>query len=250
MTDELTVKAFLQRVDPHCARQLDRALALLWFVGRREQTVGLTAKEIATLIREVGHAEQNASRLDSILAADKRTAAAKGGGWMLRAAARRELDVIYSSYVGPAELPSSDSMVPMVLVIGTRGYIAKVAEQINKSFDAQLYDCCAVMCRRLIETLIIEIYEKHGRAHEIRDGNQYLGLNDMVSRLESDPSITVSRSAAQTLKGFKAIGDLSAHNRHWNARIGDIEPHRVGFRQLVEELLYRAGMHPSNAAAA
>jgi hypothetical protein len=250
VTEELTAKTFLQRIDSHCARQLDRALALLWFVGRKEQTAGLTAKEIAALIREVGHAEQNVSRLDSMLTADKRTAAAKGGGWMLRAAARRELDVVYSDYAGPVELPTSDNMVPMALLLGTRGYLIKVAEQINKSFDTQLYDCCAVMCRRLIETLIIEVYEKHGRTQEIRDGLQYVGLNDMVGRLESDSSMSLSKPAMQTLKGFKAIGDLSAHNRHWNARLGDIEPYRIGFRQVVEELLYRAGMHPSNAVAA
>lgn len=250
MTKELNAKEFLQRVDPYCARQLDRALALLWFVGRRDQTAGLTAKEIAAIIRAVGHAEQNVSRLDSALSTDAKTAVAKGGGWMLRAAARRELDATYSEYVGPVELPPSDSMVPMALVTGTRGYVTKVAEQVNKSFDGQLYDCCAVMCRRLIETLIIEVYEKHGRAQDIREGGQYIGLSEMVGRLEGDHSMSLSKPAMQTLKGFKAIGDLSAHNRHWNARHGDIEPHRTGFRQVVEELLYRAGMHPSNTIAA
>jgi hypothetical protein len=246
----LSPKEFLQRVDHQCSRQLDRALALLWFVGRQDQTVGLTAKEVAEFIRAVGHAEQNVSRLGVLLSADKRTAAAKGGGWMLRAAARRELDLVYAEYAGPVELPASDSLVPMAFVVGTRGYISKVADQVNKSFDAQLYDCCAVMCRRLIETLIIESYEKNGRASEIKDGGQYVGLSDMVGRLESDNSMALSRPAMQTLKSFKAIGDLSAHNRHWNARLGDIEPHKIGFRQVVEELLYRTGMHPSNSAAA
>ena len=250
MTEHLSPKDFLKRVDHQCSRLLDRALALLWFVGREDQTVGLTAKEIADLIRAIGHAEQNVSRLGVLLSADKRTAAAKGGGWMLRVAARRELDVVYSEYVGPIAIPVSDSLVPMALVNGTRGYIAKVADQVNKSFDAQLYDCCAVMCRRLIETLIIESYEKHGRASEVREGTQYVGLSDMVGRLETDASMVLSRPAMQTLKGFKAIGDLSAHNRHWNARLGDIEPHKIGFRQVVEELLYRAGMHPSNPATA
>jgi hypothetical protein len=43
-----------------------------------------------------------------------------------------------------------------------------VVEQINKSYDIELWDCCAVMCRRLLETLIIEVYEKLGRANEIK----------------------------------------------------------------------------------
>ena len=55
-------------------------------------------------------------------------------------------------------------MLPIDLFDGTRGYIEKVVLQINASFDASLYDCCAVMCRRLLETLIIECYEANGQA--------------------------------------------------------------------------------------
>jgi hypothetical protein len=42
-----------------------------------------------------------------------------------------------------------------------------------ESYDATLWDCTAVMCRRLLETSIIEVYEKLGRAPEFkgRDGN-------------------------------------------------------------------------------
>ena len=35
----------------------------------------------------------------------------------------------------------------------------KVLSQINGSYDCALFDCTAVMCRRLLETLIIEAYE-------------------------------------------------------------------------------------------
>ncbi len=246
----ITEKTFLSRVDKSCARQLDRALALIWFVGVDDQTKGLTAREIAIILRGAGHPEQNVSRLDSALLGDKRTAVAKGGGWALRPAARRELDDIYRAHLGPTALPESDSVIPMSLVVDTRGYIEKVANQINKSFDAQLYDCCAVMCRRLLETLIIEVYEKENRSNEIRDGRHFISLADLITTLEKDSSIFVSKPAMNALRAFKALGDLSAHNRHYNARIGDLEPQRAGIRLVVEELLYRSGLNSARSVAA
>lgn len=246
----ITEKTFLSRVDESCTRQLDRALALIWFVGIDDQTKGLTSREIASILRDAGHPEQNVSRLEAALASNKSTAAAKSGGWSLRPAARREFDDIYRAHLRPATLPESDSVIPMSLVVGTRGYIEKIADQINKSFDAQLYDCCAVMCRRLLETLIIEVYEKENRASEIRDGRHFIGLADLITTLEKDSSIFVSKPAMNALKAFKALGDLSAHNRHFNARLGDLEPQRAGIRLIVEELLYRSGLNSANSVAA
>jgi hypothetical protein len=246
----ITEREFLHRVDESCAKQLDRAIALIWFAGFDDQTKGLTARAIADILRDAGHPGQNVSRLDASLAGDKRTAAAKNGGWALRPAARRSLDQSYRLHLGPATLPESDSVIPMSLVVGTRGYIEKVADQINKSFDGQLYDCCAVMCRRLLETLIIEVYEKEGRASEIRDGRHFIGLADLIVSLEKDSTIFVSRPAMNALKAFKTLGDLSAHNRHYNARIGDIEPQRAGIRLIVEELLYRSGLNSVKPVAA
>lgn len=236
---------FLSKVDSLCKKQVDRAIALLWFVGRQDQTLGYTAREIANILRDAGHPAQNVSRIDGVLSADRRTAVAKAGGWALRPGTRRELDTVYGEYEHSKVLPASDSIVPISLIAGTRGYIEKVCDQINKSFDAHLYDCTAVMCRRLLETLIIEVYESEGRAIEIRNGRHFIGLSEMVTYLEKDASLFISKPAMNALKNFKTLGDLSAHNRHYNARETDIEPHRVGIRLIVEELLYRADLHPS-----
>ncbi|WP_208543899.1 hypothetical protein [Paenibacillus protaetiae] len=44
------------------------------------------------------------------------------------------------------------------LVKHTRGYIEKVVNQINGTYEQGWYDACAVMIRRVIETLIIEAF--------------------------------------------------------------------------------------------
>jgi len=55
-------------------------------------------------------------------------------------------------------------VVPMTLVRGTRGYIERIANQVNGAYENGWYDACAVMIRRLLETLIIEAFEKHNIA--------------------------------------------------------------------------------------
>jgi hypothetical protein len=231
---------------------MDRAIALLWLAGREDPSTGLGAKNIAEILRSAGHPQQNVSRLERMLRADKRTAAAPGGGWFLRPTARKKLDADYSSYVGTPELPESSSVVPLGLVQGTRSYIERIADQINKSFDCKLYDCCAVMCRRLLETLIIEMYEHQGREVEIKKDSHYQPLGDLVAYVESDHKISLSRMGLKALKDFKRLGDLSAHNRRYNARESDIAPLRDGIRLAVEEMLSIAGLYskaPNSVAA-
>jgi hypothetical protein len=50
-------------------------------------------------------------------------------------------------------------VIPFALLRGTRGYMERIAHQINGTYSNGWYDGCAVMIRRLIETLIIEVFE-------------------------------------------------------------------------------------------
>jgi hypothetical protein len=97
-------------------------------------------------------------------------------------------------------------------------------DQINKAFDAELWDCSAVMCRRLLETLIIEMYERAGRATDIKGSDdQFMMLNGLITFIEADSTVHLGRNAAKGLKDYKQLGDLSAHNRRFNARRNDID---------------------------
>jgi hypothetical protein len=221
---------------------LERAAALLWFVGRDDRIASVTTKEICRLLEGAGHARQNASRLDKQLASDRRVHKTSAGGWRLSPAARKALDGEYSFAQVSRVPPATDSVLPRSLFDGTRGYIEKVVDQINKSYDAQLFDCCAVMCRRLLETLIIELYEKRNRAHEILGANgHFLMLNPLISFLEADTTIRLGRNGQKGLKDFKTLGDLSAHNRRFNARQPDIDRVRDGLRVATEELIHLIG---------
>jgi hypothetical protein len=225
---------------------LDRAVALLWHAGVTDPTRGMTARDIAGTLHSAGYPEQNTSRLDAQLKTDRRTVRARPSGWRITPQARLQLDDDFHFATAPRPLAHRDSVIPQDVVVGTRGYIERVVEQVNKSFDAQLYDCTAVMCRRLLETLIVEVYESKGRALDIKaaDGN-FLMLSGLLDRLEKDSSIHVSRNGLAGLKAFKTLGDLSAHNRRFNARQSDIERIRDGLRVSVEELVHLASFKPA-----
>jgi hypothetical protein len=97
------------------------------------------------------------------------------------------------------------------------------------------------MCRRLLETLIIEVYESANRAGDIKggDGNFYM-FSDLLRILLADRAFSVSRNAQQGLKDFKKLGDLSAHSRRYNAHRSDLEKVSHGIRVASEELLHMA----------
>jgi hypothetical protein len=238
-----SIQEFLRSIDDTESSLLDRALAILWWISRDDPSANITANEICKEVEALGHPKQNSARLAQKLKADPRATKAGSTGWKLHPRARRELDELYAdrqTQIKP--LPQTDSVLPILLFQNTRSYIVRVVEQVNKSYDVGLWDCCAVMCRRLLETLIIEAYEAANRVSDIKgsDGHFYM-LNGLITCLENDASFHLGRSASRGLKDFKQLGDLSAHNRRFNARRDDIDRVRDGLRIATEELVHLAG---------
>ena len=134
-----------------------------------------------------------------------------------------------------------EPVIYMAMVRGTRGYIEKVAHQINGSYANGWYDACAVMLRRLLETLIIECYETHKIENRIKDASgNYLFLRDLVEKLIAENPWTLGRGVRAALPKLKDLGDKSAHNRRFNAHREDIDRVLKDLRDTVQELLVLA----------
>jgi hypothetical protein len=140
--------------------------------------------------------------------------------------------------------PSSDDNIVMFsLVRGTRTYLERIVHQINGCFENGWYDASAVMIRRLVETLIIEVYESKGRAADIKDANgDWLFLNDLIAKITADPLINLGRATKKSLPDLKDVGDKSAHSRYHTAHRGDIEKLAPHLRNVVQELLAQANL--------
>ena len=135
--------------------------------------------------------------------------------------------------------PSADEpVVYFSLVRNTRGYIERVVHQINGAYTNGWYDACAVMVRRLVETLIIETFEEHKLAAKIKTQNgDFLYLRDLISVILAEPSWNLSRNAKQALPRLKDVGDLSAHSRRFIAQRQDLDKLMSDLRIVVQELV-------------
>ena len=140
-------------------------------------------------------------------------------------------------------LAPRNAIVPAILFDNTRGYLIKVANQANGAYSQGWYDACAVMLRRLLETLIIEAFEKHNIALKIQNSNgDFLFLRDLIDRTISEGRWNLSRNAKAAMPRLKDVGDKSAHSRRFNAVRPDIDKLVTDLRVVIEELLSIAGM--------
>jgi hypothetical protein len=248
----MTIDDFFRRIDGDKLTTVERALALLWWVGREDPAAGLRAREVCEILERNGHPKQNASRLQTNLEKSRATAKAGTDCWRLHPRSRKDLGKTFSGVATARAVPvASDSVLPRELFDSTRGYLERVVHQLNASYDNGLFDCCTVMCRRALETLLIEVYEAAGRANEVKDADgHFFMFSGLLSHFEKDSSYHPGRNALKGLRDFKALGDLSAHNRRFNARKDDIDRVRDGLRVAAEELLNLAGLASSQVGRA
>lgn len=136
---------------------------------------------------------------------------------------------------------NTELVVYFSLVRGTRGYLEKLVHQINGSYEYGWYDACAVMIRRLVETLIIEVYEAHSVSDSIKNNQgDFFYLGDLITALLAESAWTLGRNAKKSLKELKDIGDKSAHSRRFIAHRQDIDKVSGDLRVAVQELVYLA----------
>jgi hypothetical protein len=129
------------------------------------------------------------------------------------------------------------------IVRKTRGYIEKIANQANGCYENGWYDACAVMLRRLLETLIIEVFEHKKLDSKIKNGSgDFFYLRDLIDKTILETEWNLSRNCKLAMPRLKDIGDKSAHSRRYVAQKGDIEKLVPDIRTVVQELVFLSGL--------
>ena len=146
-----------------------------------------------------------------------------------------------SSKIGEikVKVPSCD-LFPIELLSNTRSYLQNTVRQVILSYDYGLYDACLVMIRRLIETLIIELFERYNIKDRIQDSSgNFFFCSDLIDCLLSEKTLwTIGRNTTKALPLIKTKGDLCAHNRRFNAKKADIDQIKLELRITIEELIH------------
>jgi len=242
---------FCRRIAPLQLSHVERAVALLWFYAQTQQFEERTAAELADDLHEEKFPRPRVDRLNSELTASRQTIRGRRAkSFQIDIRRIADLDSTYGGLLGVVEADVDGLVLPVDWFKGTRLYLDKMAHQINGCYEYGFYDGCAVLCRRLMESLIVETYIKAGLHQEIKTGAGFRMLDGLISHIRQHKTIVLSRNAPKTMEAVKQLGDTAAHDRTYITQARDIDDTRAAFRRLIQEPMYLAGISKTAPAGA
>lgn len=231
-------KAFSEKLAELGLTHVERTVAFLWFYRQTGEYEERSASALANDLHEDDFPKPNITRLNQELIKSKYTVRGKQKNtFQIDIRKVSELDEKYKTLLKIKRYQPNDSILPDSFVSGTRKYLEDIVRQINSCYELGLYDCCAVMCRRLMESLIVEIYIQGGRKSEIQNSGSFMMLDNLIKYICNDTKVTLSRNSPKTMNEVKQIGDIAAHDRTYITEQTDIDDMKLKYRRLIRELL-------------
>lgn len=223
--------------------QTDRAIAFLWYYRQTQEFEERTASELANDLHDEDFPKPNVTRLNRDLARSRLTIKGRrSGSFQIDVRRLSDLEEKYGKYLKMRKVDVQDSVIPNQWVQGTRVYLESLVHQINGSYDCGFYDACATISRRLMESLIIEIYIRDGRHHEIQSDGVFLGLEKLIAHVRADKKLTLGRNTPKTMTEVKQVGDTAAHDRVYITSKQDIDDLLSRYRRMLQDLLAASGI--------
>ncbi len=222
---------------------VERATAFLWYYRQTQEFEERTASELANDLHDEGFPKPNVTRLRGDLAKNKYTVRGRlAGSYQLDVRRLKELDEKYEGLLKLKKVEVSDVIIPSASVKGTRAYLEKMVHQINGSYEYGFFDGCAALSRRLMESLLIEIYISGNRVHEIQNNGVFFGLEKLIATVRADKKINLSRNTPKTMTEIKQLGDTAAHDRVYITQQQDIDDVKAKYRRMIQDLLNASGL--------
>lgn len=236
---------FARRIADLPLTHADRAIAFLWYYAYSQEFDERTPSELASDLHEEGFPRPNVTRLRDDLRRNRFVVrGSRTGTFQLDLRRKATLDEKYAEIVNLKAVVVSGDLVDPNAVAGTRTYLERLVFQINGSYEYGFYDSAAVLMRRLVESLLVEIYIHEKRAAEIRNAGSFLQLERLIAYVRNDQAVTLSRNAPGTMTEIKQLGDTAAHDRVYITQQSDIDHLRPRYRRLLQELLSLSGIDP------
>jgi hypothetical protein len=221
----------------------DRAIALLWYYRQTQEFEERTASELANDLHDEDFPKPNMTRLSHDLARSRLTIKGRrAGSFQIDVRRLSDLEEKYGKFLRIRKIEVQDSVIPDEWVKGTRVYLERLVHQINGTYDCGFYDACATMIRRLMESLIIEIYIRDGRHHEIQNDGVFLGLEKLIAHVRADRKLTLGRNTPKTMTDVKQVGDTAAHDRVYITSKQDIDDLLIRCRHMLQNLMAASGV--------
>lgn len=138
--------------------------------------------------------------------------------------------------------PSSE-YIPSEILDRMPPYILRLVPQINGAYQNEWYEAAAMVLRRLVETLIIELYSRRGWTNEVQDSdtNEFLLLKALIDKINGDARLHVQRRTIEGLNKVKELGDTASHDFKIRIRKSDLDRIQSSVRLTVERLIFTIG---------
>lgn len=237
------LKAFAAQLARLGLSETGHAIALLWYLEETSAVAEATAADLADLMHDLAlRGRVNISRLARQLAINRDVIRAKGGAFRIRLASKARLTERYAELAAIKTAPRIDPQVISPAEFeGARPYMRSLVEQINGTFQFAFYDACAVLCRRLMETLLIEAFEQNEQASAIRTADGYMQLGDLIRLAASGRYIKLARGTHAAMQAIKKVGDTAAHHRTYITKELDLDDQfRLKLRLVLSDLIHIA----------
>lgn len=120
-------------------------------------------------------------------------------------------------------------------------YITRLLPQLNGAFDFEWHESCAMLLRRLAETLVIELYVRRGWEVDVRDpaSNEFLMLKSLIQKLNGDSRLHIERRTIDGLERIKDLGNTAAHDFRIRIRRSDLNRLQTAARLSFERLVFK-----------
>lgn len=222
----------------------EQFVGLLWF-DSNEDYRDMDPGKLLDDLEQAGMPKQNRPRVIDQARATKRVV--KGGSkGELRLSSRfaGELESKYRPLCSAPRAPRVTSeFLPKHLLPVNRTSWLKLCDEANGCYAVGYYDGAAVLFRRIVEALLIEVYVSAGRESEIKTGPSYFMLDPLIAYFEKDTTwARRSRNLVPDLKAVKTAGDMAAHHRFHITHKADLDGMGVALRRCVSELVHLAGL--------
>lgn len=230
--------------------ELEKVEYLAYYLLENKQEPEFTIGDISSLVFALGFAKPNQTRLKvKVVKSTSFVNGSKKGLFRLSAKKLASLRSSHPDVSESEEILSDDSILPEILLQETkRPYLIKLAQQINSSYENNLFDACSLMMRRLLEVLLIHCFEHASIEADVKDSEgNYQNLKTLINKASSRTKIEISNDVKKDMDKFRELGNLSAHRVKYNCRRDDIRKTKLEYRAIVEELLYVSGLITQNS---
>lgn len=242
MMPENDLKVFGAAIAQENYSEVGISVALIWYLTQIEGREEVTAAELAKLMHDLAlRAQVNVTRLAERLG--ENTSVLRGSkkrAFKIRLAKLQTLTDLYEPMLARPKPKVEALVISKEGFSESRKYLHSMVDQINGCYQYGFYDGCAVMCRRLMETLLIQTFEHHNAGDKIKGNGEYLGLADIIAKAKSGQHFKLARGSASVMEAVKLLGDTAAHDKTYITKQQDIDDERFKFRKVISELLHLA----------